>query len=39
MTEVTTNSMMQLSEHFRLGEFTKSSYPEVYREGRYTYYH
>ena len=30
MTEVTTNSKMQLSQHFLLGEFTKSSYPEVY---------
>ena len=30
MNEVTTNSNMQLSEHFVLGEFTKSSYPEVY---------
>ena len=30
MSEVTTNSKMQLSEHFVLGEFTKSSYPEVY---------
>ena len=30
MTEVTTNSNMQLSEHFKLGEFTKSNYPEVY---------
>ena len=30
MCEVTTNSKMQLSEHFLLGEFTKSSYPEVY---------
>ena len=30
MSEVTTNSKMQLSEHFRLGEFTKSNYPEVY---------
>ena len=30
MCEVTTNSKMQLSEHFQLGEFTKSSYPEVY---------
>ena len=30
MTEVTTNSKMQLSEHFSLGEFTKSNYPEVY---------
>ena len=30
MSEVTTNSKMQLSEHFSLGEFTKSNYPEVY---------
>ena len=30
MTEVTTNSKMSLSPHFTLGEFTKSSYPEVY---------
>ena len=30
MTEVTTNSKIQLSEHFVLGEFTKSNYPEVY---------
>ena len=30
MTEVTCNSKMQLSEHFLLGEFTKSNYPEVY---------
>ena len=30
MTEVTTNSKMQLSQHFSLGEFTKSNYPEVY---------
>ena len=30
MTEVTTNSKMQLSQHFQLGEFTKSNYPEVY---------
>ena len=30
MCEVTTNSNMQLSEHFALGEFTKSNYPEVY---------
>ena len=30
MTEVTTNSKMQLSQHFKLGEFTKSNYPEVY---------
>ena len=30
MTEVTTNSKMQLSQHFLLGEFTKSNYPEVY---------
>ena len=30
MTEVTSNSKMQLSEHFALGEFTKSNYPEVY---------
>ena len=30
MCEVTTNSKMQLSQHFQLGEFTKSNYPEVY---------
>ena len=30
MCEVTTNSKMSLSPHFTLGEFTKSSYPEVY---------
>ena len=30
MNEVTSNSMMQLSEHFLLGEFTESNYPEVY---------
>ena len=30
MNEVTTNSKMQLSQHFQLGEFTKSNYPEVY---------
>ena len=30
MNEVTTNSKMKLSEHFLLGEFTKSNYPEVY---------
>ena len=30
MTEVTSNNKMQLSEHFSLGEFTKSNYPEVY---------
>ena len=30
MNEVTTNSKMQLSQHFLLGEFTKSNYPEVY---------
>ena len=30
MTEVTTNSKMKLSEHFSLGEFTKSNHPEVY---------
>ena len=30
MSEVTSNSKMQLSEHFQLGEFTKSNYPEVY---------
>ena len=30
MNEVTTNSKMQLSQHFKLGEFTKSNYPEVY---------
>ena len=30
MSEVTTSSKMQLSQHFLLGEFTKSSYPEVY---------
>ena len=30
MCEVTTNSNMQLSQHFLLGEFTKSNYPEVY---------
>ena len=30
MSEVASNSKMQLSEHFSLGEFTKSSYPEVY---------
>ena len=30
MSEVASNSKMKLSEHFVLGEFTKSSYPEVY---------
>ena len=30
MTEVTSNNQMQLSQHFRLGEFTKSEHPEVY---------
>jgi len=30
MCEVTTNGNIQLSEHFLLGEFTKSNYPEVY---------
>ena len=30
MNEVASNSKMQLSEHFQLGEFTKSNYPEVY---------
>ena len=30
MCEVTTNGKMSLSPHFKLGEFTKSSYPEVY---------
>ena len=30
MTEVTSNNKMQLTQHFLLGEFTKSSYPEVY---------
>ena len=35
MTEVTTNSKMQLSEHFQLGEFTKSNYPEVYNVPTY----
>ena len=30
MTEVTSNNKLQLSEHFSLGEFTKSNYPEVY---------
>ena len=30
MCEVTTNGKMSLSPHFTLGEFTKSSYPEVY---------
>ena len=30
MTEVTSNSKMKLSEHFSLGEFTKSNHPEVY---------
>ena len=30
MNEVTSNSKMQLSEHFALGEFTKSNHPEVY---------
>ena len=30
MNEVTSNSKMKLSEHFVLGEFTKSNYPEVY---------
>ena len=30
MTEVTTNSKMKLSQHFKLGEFTKSNHPEVY---------
>ena len=35
MNEVTTNSKMQLSEHFLLGEFTKSNYPEVYNVPTY----
>ena len=30
MSEVTINSNIQLSQHFRLGEFTKSNHPEVY---------
>ena len=30
MSEVASNSKMKLSEHFVLGEFTKSNYPEVY---------
>ena len=30
MTEVTSNNKMQLSQHFKLGEFTKSNHPEVY---------
>ena len=30
MNEVTSNSNIQLSEHFKLGEFTKSNHPEVY---------
>ena len=30
MTEVTSNSKMQLSEHFGLGEFTESEYKYVY---------
>ena len=30
MNEVTSNSKMKLSEHFVLGEFTKSNHPEVY---------
>ena len=30
MCEVITNGNIQLSEHFLLGEFTKSNYPEVY---------
>jgi len=30
MNEVTSNSKMKLSEHFSLGEFTKSNHPEVY---------
>ena len=30
MSEVASNSKMKLSEHFVLGEFTKSSYPDVY---------
>jgi hypothetical protein len=30
MNEVTSNSMMQLSEHFLLGEFTESEYKDVY---------
>ena len=30
MNEVTTNSKMQLSEHFGLGEFTESEYKYVY---------
>ena len=30
MCEVTTNGKMSLSPHFKLGEFTKSNYPEVY---------
>ena len=30
MNEVTSNNKMKLSEHFVLGEFTKSNHPEVY---------
>ena len=30
MTEVSINSNYQLSQHFKLGEFTKSNHPEVY---------
>ena len=30
MNEVTSNNKMKLSEHFSLGEFTKSEHPEVY---------
>ena len=30
MNEVSINSKMKLSEHFSLGEFTKSEHPEVY---------
>ena len=30
MNEVTSNNQMQLSQHFKLGEFTKSNHPEVY---------
>ena len=30
MNEVTSNSKMQLSQHFLLGEFTESEYKDVY---------
>ena len=30
MSEVTINSNIQLSQHFRLGEFTKNNHPEMY---------